>query len=780
MKEIKIMKKCMCIILTLLLTMSYVTVSAGSNDPKALIEDLLTEHRESSTTAQEHELVDAEIAYNNIKANANTQAPWSDVTESLLTDQILNKQTFRRTCELEYLRGKTVTLSGSPSQALTDLLISFNADNADIDENYNFSDSTAAEEYSALENDLRSVYSKLSQLLSDASAAGINVLVDGSPYTGIDMDSVINTMIADKIANLMKSIGSVMFSTKNTYDTALNGLFSDANIKLIGSMFGKDFADAFADNATSQAIYDFMKSDNFLRKIISSNNLSNLFTKSAETANTAISDIMAEVINGILNLSQMSDAKAGFLSTGLTAKSFTDAIKTIADVAEEQAGVYARIINLNMLFGRYMKVYKDNDVAELPILLDENHPSRTYDVKVSKGSYSASIINLIKNVVYDDAAAQTESSSLSASNDLGELTFSFSSIPNSTYYMNIYRSGDLSASVDFDTVYGYIGSLEINVESEYKPVTSVSIRQGSEITIYDGSSEKLEAKISPIKANSTSVSWSSSDSKIVSVSSSGTIRGEKTGTATITVTTNDGGHTASIKVTVKRRPGDGGSGGGVPKPPVVDGGKGDGVYTDKFTDVPETHWASEQINSLVKKGIIKGRTTETFDPESPLTRAELAIIVTGMMNIAPVEDGITYGDTLYHYAKNYISAAAKHGLMIGYDENSFNPDAYVTREQVISVLLRAVHLKGEVINDGIAALGGDQILEKIITIIGYDPRGTITVYTDLDSCSAWAKGYIEVAIATGLTKGYEDNTIRPLVNATRAEAVVMVDRALGK
>ena len=775
------MKKCMCIILSLLLTMSFLTVSAGSTDPKALIENLLSDHKNSSITAQENALLIAESYYNNIKDYENTQSPWSDVSASLLTSQLINKQSFRRTCELEYLRENEVTLSGSPSQALTDLLDSFVADNTAIDANYNFVDSAAAEEYSNLENDLTSVYSILLNLLDETSSAGIDVLVDGSPYTTATIDSTIDNMMADKIINLMKSIGSVMFSTKNTYQAALNGLFSDINIKLIGSMFGKDFAEAFADADTSQAIYDFMTGDDFLSQIISSNNFSDLFTKNAESANTAVSDIIAEVINAILDLEQMSGAKTGFLSSGLSAKDFTDAIKVIADVAEEDCGVYARIININILFGRYLKVYKNNDVTELPLLLDENHPSRTFDVKVSKDSYSASIINLIENVIYDDEAAQTKSTSLSASNELGELTFSFYSNPNDKYYMNIYRSGDLSDLVDFDTIYGYIGNIEIEVASEYRPVISVSIKQGSETTIYEDASERLEARIAPTQADITRVSWSSSDSKIVSVSSNGTIEGKKTGTAIITVTTDDGGHTASIKVIVKRRPSGGGGGGGVPKPPVVDDTKDDDIYKNKFIDVPETHWAAEEITSLVKRGIVKGRTADSFDPESPLTRAELAIIVTGMMNIAPVENGITYGDTLQHYAKNYISAAAKHGLMIGFDENSFIPDAYVTREQVISVILRAIHFKGEVLNDGSAvALNGDQILEKIITIIGYDPRGTITGYTDLDSSSTWAKGYIEVAIATGLTKGYEDNTIRPLVNSTRAEAVVMADRALSK
>lgn len=80
-------------------------------------------------------------------------------------------------------------------------------------------------------------------------------------------------------------------------------------------------------------------------------------------------------------------------------------------------------------------------------------------------------------------------------------------------------------------------------------VIDVDINKTS-TTLNLGSSEKLEVIIFPKDATNQNVTWKSSDTNIVSVSSNGTIRGMKEGTATITVATSDGSKKARIKVKV--------------------------------------------------------------------------------------------------------------------------------------------------------------------------------------------------------------------------------------
>lgn len=80
-------------------------------------------------------------------------------------------------------------------------------------------------------------------------------------------------------------------------------------------------------------------------------------------------------------------------------------------------------------------------------------------------------------------------------------------------------------------------------------VSSVSLDKTS-FAITEGESETLSAIISPTNATDQSVTWSSSDESVASVSSGGVVTAKAAGSATITVKTNDGGKTATCSVTV--------------------------------------------------------------------------------------------------------------------------------------------------------------------------------------------------------------------------------------
>jgi len=85
-------------------------------------------------------------------------------------------------------------------------------------------------------------------------------------------------------------------------------------------------------------------------------------------------------------------------------------------------------------------------------------------------------------------------------------------------------------------------------ETEIK-VTGVSLNRTT-LTLNEGDTEKLTATVNPSNATNKNVTWSSSNSSIVSVDSNGNIKALKPGTATITVTTKDGNHKATCQVVV--------------------------------------------------------------------------------------------------------------------------------------------------------------------------------------------------------------------------------------
>lgn len=84
------------------------------------------------------------------------------------------------------------------------------------------------------------------------------------------------------------------------------------------------------------------------------------------------------------------------------------------------------------------------------------------------------------------------------------------------------------------------------------PVTGVSLDETT-LTLVEGKSAKLNATVEPADATNKSVTWSSSDEAIATVDSEGNVRAAAVGIATITVTTVDGGHTATRKVRVREK-----------------------------------------------------------------------------------------------------------------------------------------------------------------------------------------------------------------------------------
>ncbi len=118
------------------------------------------------------------------------------------------------------------------------------------------------------------------------------------------------------------------------------------------------------------------------------------------------------------------------------------------------------------------------------------------------------------------------------------------------YMVNVDSGGitDLSGNAPEDYYWSFTTG---GNTSNTIPVSSVNLNKTS-ISIIEGATESLTATISPANATKKSVIWSSSNSAIAKVDSSGVVTGVNAGSATITVTTTDGNKTASCYVTVTK------------------------------------------------------------------------------------------------------------------------------------------------------------------------------------------------------------------------------------
>jgi hypothetical protein len=115
-----------------------------------------------------------------------------------------------------------------------------------------------------------------------------------------------------------------------------------------------------------------------------------------------------------------------------------------------------------------------------------------------------------------------------------------------------------------------------------------------------------------------------------------------------------------------------------------------------FTDVGNFYsWARAAINELSARGIIAGVSPGKFAPDQNLTRAQFATILTLALQLKP-EGAVTSRFTDVQpdawYAP-YVELAAEHGLINGYGNGSFQPDQPVNRQEMVVMVIKAMGLQ---------------------------------------------------------------------------------------
>lgn len=165
---------------------------------------------------------------------------------------------------------------------------------------------------------------------------------------------------------------------------------------------------------------------------------------------------------------------------------------------------------------------------------------------------TGSTVEIDTNVKNLYVNAKTDNLTITSGTTVDKLSISSSSVKGSKITNNgTIKELNTSQNITVDGN-GTVSKDTGNVTYE-KSVTSVSLDKATaELTV--GETLKLTATVSPSEAANKSVTWSSSDASVATVDANGNVKGVKAGTATITVTTADGGHTATCVVTVKEKP----------------------------------------------------------------------------------------------------------------------------------------------------------------------------------------------------------------------------------
>ena len=104
-----------------------------------------------------------------------------------------------------------------------------------------------------------------------------------------------------------------------------------------------------------------------------------------------------------------------------------------------------------------------------------------------------------------------------------------------------------------------------------------------------------------------------------------------------------------------------------------------------FSDVAYTAWYNNAVSTTSNAGIIAGYPDGTFQPNNYITRAEFATIAARFLSEEYVGPDL-FTDISGHWAAEYINRAANAGWINGYPDGSFDPNAYITRAEAMTLV----------------------------------------------------------------------------------------------
>jgi len=187
---------------------------------------------------------------------------------------------------------------------------------------------------------------------------------------------------------------------------------------------------------------------------------------------------------------------------------------------------------------------------------------------------------------------------------------------------------------------------------------------------------------------------------------------------------------------------------------------------NKFTDLAGYDWAAEQAELLARGGkiypLINWYENNEFRPGQAITRGEFAYSLINTLNIHFITKELNYTpqfsdvDPKAFYA-DAVRAGRRAGIFKGDGTGNFNPEAPITRQELMTMVARGMLLR-----------------------YGLDTSKSadLAVYSDSASVADWANNSIAISVGNGLVLGNADGTLNPLGNTTRAEAAVIMARIL--
>lgn len=173
---------------------------------------------------------------------------------------------------------------------------------------------------------------------------------------------------------------------------------------------------------------------------------------------------------------------------------------------------------------------------------------------------------------------------------------------------------------------------------------------------------------------------------------------------------------------------------------------------DRFTDLPDDHWAMDGITYVLENGLMKGTSNTTFSTDAQMTRAMLVTVLYRMAGEPAVSGGTGFVDVADgQWYTNAAIWAQDNGIVEAAGDQRFHPGDPITREMLAEVLYRYTGAS-EPVTDGISE------------------------YPDGGQVSAWAVDGMNWAVEQDLIRGQGDGNLAPADPVTRAEIATILQR----
>ena len=113
--------------------------------------------------------------------------------------------------------------------------------------------------------------------------------------------------------------------------------------------------------------------------------------------------------------------------------------------------------------------------------------------------------------------------------------------------------------------------------------------------------------------------------------------------------------------------------------------------TNDYTDVASDAWYNNAVSTLSNMGIIDGYEDGTFKPNASITRAEFTAIATRFFDYTAEYEGAFNDVTYSDWYADCVQAAVDMGLVNGYADGGFHPNAYITRAESCAIVNRVLN-----------------------------------------------------------------------------------------